>query len=51
MASPIKSTPILTGEDAKRFLDSLKNAKYSYAKEKHLKECRGIYEEAKKRWK
>ncbi len=46
MARPIKETPVLFGEDAKRFLDSIKNVKSASEKEK--KRVREAYEKLKK---
>lgn len=46
MARPIKETPILFGEDAKRFLHSVKNVKSASEQEKNrVKEA---YEKLKK---
>lgn len=39
MAQIIQPTPILEGEDAKRFRELTDNVKYSFKKEKFLKKC------------
>lgn len=50
MAKPIEPTPILKGEDARRFVKSLANAKYSPEKEARLNRAREAYSKALKRW-
>ena len=46
MARPIKETPILFGEDAKRFLHSVENVKSASEQEK--KRVKEAYEKLKK---
>ena len=48
MARPIEPTPILEGNDAKRFLNEINTVKYSETKEKFLKECKDAYNKIKK---
>lgn len=50
MARPIEPTSILEGEDAKRLLREMANAKFSPKKQKFLDECRGIYAKTKHQW-
>jgi hypothetical protein len=48
MARPIEPTPILSGDDAKRFMKSIENLRYSSKKEKFLRECDEVYRSVKK---
>lgn len=48
MAKPIEPTPILEGEDAKRFLEDLNSLKYSKEKERFLKDCANVFKSVKK---
>ncbi|MDO8554266.1 MAG: hypothetical protein Q7S22_05640 [Candidatus Micrarchaeota archaeon] len=45
MAKPIESTPILKGEDAKRFYEETENAEVnpSFKKAQFIKECIELY--------
>lgn len=47
MARPIEPTPILEGEDAKRLLKSVDEARFDPNKEKFLEECRQIHAKTK----
>ena len=47
MARPIEPTPILRGEDAKRFLREVAYPKYSKEKEKFLAKCEATYQRLK----
>ncbi|MFH1247270.1 MAG: hypothetical protein V1644_02720 [Candidatus Micrarchaeota archaeon] len=46
MAKPIEPTPILKGEDAKRFYEELENAEAnpSITKSQFVKECISLYQ-------
>lgn len=47
MAKPITPTPILEGDDKKKFLDATLNVKYDENKKKFLEECEQIYKRIK----
>ena len=47
MAKPIEPTPILEGEDAKRFLEDMSNLRYSKKKEEFLNKCIKTFEQIK----
>lgn len=48
MAKPIEPTPILEGEDKRKFLESIQNISHDSKKEAFLKECDSAFEKVKK---